>query len=170
MKKLVYTTLTLVFFAGCLHAQTSKKEAKELKKQAQYEQITRLVDERQFEFIGRKANTQKGRQVDLTTNPNFVRIHGENAHGDMPYFGRAFSDGYSTSGGGINFDGPMDNLDIQKNDKKRRITMKFNVRGSDDAYKCTINISGMESASLYVNSNKKQGITFTGIIKPLEEE
>ena len=170
MKKLVYTIIILVFFAGYSHAQMSKKEAKEQKKQAQYEQITKLVDERQFEFVGRKASTQKGRQIDLTTNPNFLKINGENAHGDLPYFGRAFSDGYSTSGSGINFDGSMDNLEIQKNDKKRRITMKFNVRGSDDSFNCTINISGMESVSLYVNSNKKQGITYTGIIKPLVEE
>lgn len=170
MKKLSAALLILIISTCISFAQTSNKEAKERKKQEQYEQITRLVDAQKFGFVGRKANPQKGRQVDLTTRGNSVVIDGEHAVGDLPYFGRSYSGGYSTSDTGVKFDGQMEGLDIQKNDKKRRITIKFKVRSSDDTYNCTFTISSMETVSLYVNSNKKQGITYTGEIKPLDAE
>lgn len=170
MKKLTITLLFLGVFACIAQAQKSKKEAKEQKKEKQYQQIIELIESQEYEFTGRKANPQNGPQVDLTTRQNFVRINGENALGDMPYFGRAFSGGYSSSDGGVKFDGPMEGLDIQKNEKKRRITIKFKVKGDGDTYSCTFTISSMESASLSVTCNKKQAISYTGMIKALSEE
>ncbi|MCK5367021.1 MAG: DUF4251 domain-containing protein, partial [Cyclobacteriaceae bacterium] len=89
---------------------------------------------------------------------------------EMPYFGRAFSGGYSGSDGGIKFDGLMENYDVQQNDKKRRIMVKFKVKETDDSYNCTLSISSMESASLSISSNKKQGISYTGIIQEFPDE
>jgi len=88
----------------------------------------------------------------------------------MPYFGRAFSGGYSSSDGGIKFDSNMKTYDVTKNDKKRRITIKFEVKGTDDTYKCTLIVSGLNSASLSVISNKRQSISYTGMISELEKE
>lgn len=88
----------------------------------------------------------------------------------MPYFGRAYSGGYSSSDGGIKFDGMMENYDVQQNDKKRRITVKFKVKGTDDTYNCTLSISSMESASLSISSNKKQAISYTGFIQELSDK
>lgn len=150
--------------------QNSKKEDKEKKKQEHYEQIQALVESGKYEFIGRKANPQKGRQIDLTTRSNFLRISSEKASADMPYFGRAYSGGYSSSDGGIKFDGPMENLEVQQNDKKRRVIIKFKVKGTVDMYTCTLSISSLENSSLSVSSNKKQGISYTGTIKELKEK
>ena len=150
-------------------AQNSKKEAKEQKKEEQYQQIIELVQSESYEFEGRKANPQKGPQVDLTTRSNFLRVDSGNATADMPYFGRAFSGGYSSSDGGIKFDGPMEAYDVQNNEKKRKLIIKFEVKGSDDTYKCTLSISSLSSASLSVTSNKRQVISYTGTVKELSE-
>jgi len=170
MRIFITTILLLCTIIFTSTAQMSKKEAKEQKKEEQYQQIIKLVQSQSFEFTGRKANPQKGPTVDLSTRQNFVRIKGKNAIGDMPYFGRAFSAGYSNSDGGIKFDGPMENYDVQKNDKKRRISIKFKMKGSDDTYSCNFTISSKESASLSVTSNKRQVINYTGLIKALAEE
>lgn len=170
MRIFITTILLLCTIIFTSSAQTSKKEAKEQKKEEQYQQIIKLVQSQNFEFTGRKANPQKGPTIDLSTRQNFVRIKGENATGDMPYFGRAFSAGYSSSDGGIKFDGLMENYDVQKNDKKRRISIKFKIKGADDTYSCTFTISSTESASLSVTSNKRQVINYTGMIKTLAED
>ncbi len=170
MKNLLFSISILFLFSLTVFAQDSKKEAKNKKKQEQYEKILELVKSEKYEFTGRKANPQQGRQIDLTTRHNFLRINGENAMAEMPYFGRAFSGGYSSSDGGIKFDGPMENYDVQQNDKKRRIMVKFKVKETDDSYNCTLSISSMESASLSISSNKKQGISYTGIIQEFPDE
>ena len=164
----------IVFLFSCIHmnvtAQNSKKEAKELKKEEQYQELLKLIDTQQYAFRGSKANPQKGRQIDLTTRSNFLRIDKGNAVADMPYFGRAYSGGYSSSDGGIKFDGHMESFDVSNNDKKRRVTIKFKVKGTDDTYNCTLTVSGFNSASLSVISNKRQSISYTGAISALDEE
>lgn len=170
MKKLHLILFFLLCFQLTSIAQNSKKEAKELKKEEQYQNLLKLVDSKQYAFQGRKANPQKGPQVDLTTRSNFLRIDKEKAAADMPFFGRAYSGGYSSSDGGIKFDGHMESYDVSKNDKKRRVIIKFKVKGVDDTFTCTLTVSGINSASLSVISNKRQSISYTGAISDLPEE
>lgn len=170
MNRILILSLLLIALVFSAKAQNSKKEAKEKLKQDQYQQVIDLIDSENYEFIGRKAYPQKGPQIDLTTNPNFMRIENKNASADMPYFGRAFNVGYSGSDGGIKFDGPMESYDIQRNDKKRRLTIKYKVKGADDNYTCTLTISGLQSASLSVSSNKRQVISYNGFVKTISEE
>lgn len=169
MKSIFLTSLLLIGILVSADAQNSKKEEKEKLKEEQYQEIIALVISEKFEFTGRKANPQQGRQVDLTTRQNYMRIVGKNASGDLPFFGRAYSGGYSSSDGGINFDGPMEAYDVQNNDKKRRIIIKFTVRGEGDNYSCTLTISSMSNASLSVSSTKKQVISYTGVMSAITE-
>ena len=76
----------------------------------------------------------------MTTNPNFLRIKSDKGSADMPYFGRAYSGGYSGSDGGIKFDGPFESYDVTKNDKKQRIVIKFKVKGSGDTRITSYNV------------------------------
>ncbi len=170
MRKSILLFSILSLWSIAVLAQDSRKEAKDKKKQEQYENVQKLILSEKYEFEGRKANPQGGRQIDLTTRGNFLRIDGNKSTADMPYFGRAYSGGYSSTDGGIKFDGPMETYDVEKNDKKRRLTIKFKVKGTDDTYSCTLTISSMESASLSVTSNKKQGISYSGFIREQSEE
>ncbi len=169
MKNYIALFSIIYFISIAAFAQESKQEAKERKKKEEYEKILDLVKSENFEFIARKANPLKGRQIDLTTRQNFLRIEKENASAEMPYFGRAFSGGYSSSDGGIKFDAPMDNYNFQQNDKKRRVTISFKVKGDGDIYNCTLTVSSMESTSLSVTSNTKQGISYNGLLKEITE-
>jgi len=168
-----FIALITLFLFSCIYinatAQDSKKDARELKREEQYQDLLKLINSQQYAFRGNKANPQKGPQVDLTTRDNFLRIDKERAIADIPYFGRVFSAGYS-SGGGVVFDGPMETYDVSKNDKKRRLSIKFKVKGKDDTYNCTLTVSGKDNASLSVTSNKRQSISYTGRIFELEEE
>ena len=170
MKKLFF----ILFLFWCIHmnaiAQDSKKEAKELKKEEQYQSLLNLIDTQHYTFRGSKANPQKGPQVDLTTRDNFLIIKEGNASADLPYFGRAYSGGYSASDGGVEFDGQMEAYEVSKNDKKRRATIKFKVKGTDDTFTCTLTVSSLNNTSLSIISNKRQTISYTGSISELPEE
>ncbi len=170
MQKHILIQVALLLCSMSIYAQNSKKAEKQQKREKQYQEVVELIDSQQYEFIGQKANTTKGRMIDLTTNPNFLRVTDNTSQADMPYFGRAYSGGYSSSDGGIQFNGPMDGYDVQKNDQKRKVIVKFKVKEVDDTFDCTLTISSRENASLSVTSNKKQGISYLGSIKEVAEE
>lgn len=146
------------------------QESKEDKKEARYQAVLELVQGQKFEFIAKRANPQKMRSIDLTTNPNFLRIDTKNASAHIPYFGRSFSGGYSSNDGGIRFDGPYESYDVQKNDKKHRLTIKFKVKGEGDTFTCTLSIPSLENVSLTVLSNNRQAINYTGYLQNLKAE
>jgi len=163
MKYLVLIPFLFFAFGKYAMAQDSKKE----KRAAQYEEMMELIDSEKYEFIGFKANPQRGPQIDLTTRQNFLSIQSGDATADMPYFGRAYSDGYSSSDGGIKFNGPMESYKVKKNENKHRVTIKFKVKGIDDTYNCTLSASNMANASLSISSNKKSTISYFGKIQKL---
>lgn len=161
-----FVVIALVFLGFTASAQ----DKKETRKQSEYAELTALIDGGEYEFIAQRAIPTGTRQIDLTTNPNYLRIIQGNGQADMPYFGRAFSAGYSSSDGGIKFDGPLLEYEIEKNDKKMRITIKFKVKGEDDTYTCNLTVYGLDNASLNVISNKRQSISYNGYIQKLKAE
>jgi hypothetical protein len=150
-------------------AQNSNKEAKELKKEEQYQTLIKLIDTQQYMFRGSKAKPQKGGQIDLSSRDNFLNVDGENATADMPYFGRAYSSSLSLDGG-INFDDQMESYEVSRNDKKRRVIIKFKVNATYDNYNCTLTVTGLNSASLSVISNKRQTISYIGEVSALPND
>jgi len=161
MKYLILIPFVFIVFGESANAQDAKKE----KRAYEYKEMTELIDGEKFEFIGRKANPQRGPQIDLTTRTNYLTIQSGDASADMPYFGRAYSGGYSSSDGGIKFNGPMESYNVKKNDSKYRITIKFKVKGLDDTYNCTLTISSLENATLSITSNNKAVISYFGSIQ-----
>ena len=170
MRYQLFAFVLLIISSEIIFAQSSKRAEKEAKKQAAYEEVLNIVSSGNYEFVGQKANPQRGPQIDLTTRNNFLSIQEGNASADMPYFGRAFNVGYSTSDGGIKFDGPMVSYEIEKNEKKRRISIRFTVKSADDTFKCSLTISGKSSATLSVTSNKRQGISYTGRVSVITKD
>ena len=164
--------ISLIIFGLNLttNAQSSKKAEKEFKKEEQYQRMLKLINTEHYGFRGSKAKPQVGSQIDLTTRSNQLTINNGSAAADLPYFGRAYSGGYSSSDSGIKFDEEMESYDVSKNDKKHKAIIKFKIKGTDDTYTCTLSITGPNSAFLSVGSNKRQIITYTGIIHEIDEE
>jgi hypothetical protein len=170
MKNVFLISLIIFGLNLTTNGQSSKKEEKELKKEENYQSMLKLINTEHYGFRGSKAKPQKGPQIDLTTRGNQLIIDNGNAAADLPYFGRAYSGGYSSSDGGIKFDGQMESYDVSKNEKKHKAIIKFKVKGTDDTYSCTLSITGSNSAFLSVICNKKQAISYSGIIHEIGEE
>ena len=170
MKKSIFPLILVLCICFSSNAQNSKKEDKELQKEENYQSMLELLHTEHYGFRGSKANPQKGRQIDLTTRSNQMVIENGSAAAELPYFGRAYSGGYSTSDGGIKFNGKMESYDVTKNEKKRKVIIKFKVKGTDDTYGCTLTVTGLNSAFLSIVSNKRQPISYTGIIHEIDQE
>lgn len=163
MKETKLLLFVLLISTMSVQAQNSKKEER-------YNSILELINSGKFEYVARKANPQGARQIDLTTNPNYFRVDDMKGSAEMPYFGRSFSAGYGTSGGGIKFDGDFETFDVKKNDKKYRVEIKFKIRGEGDAYQGSMTIASLENATLNIRSNNKQNINYTGYLQELKEK
>ena len=169
MKVLTLAISLILVFSITLLGQ-SKKDQKAQQKEKQYQEVLDLVSSKKYEFIGRYAFPQQGNQIDLTTRPNFLRISDTTGKAEMPYFGRAYSGGYSSISTGIKFDGQITDYKIEENAKKLRLTISFRVKEANETYNCIIQAGSFEGATLQVTSTNRQSIRYNGVLKALEGE
>lgn len=143
----------------------AQKKSKEEKQQL-YEQAVKLIENGEYEFIAEWAYTQKGRQVNLMSNPNFLRVVEQEATAELPYFG-VITSGSAAYGGdsGIAVKGEMTKYSLLKKDKKLRVIIKFSVRKATELLDFTLTVNGPESTTLVVTSSVRQSIRYVGKLK-----
>jgi len=164
------SVLVCFLFGFNTTAQDSKKEQKQKKKLAKFENTMELLASKNYQFTGKFAIPQKGRQVDLASRPNFMKIMGDSGKAQIPYFGVAHSGGYPGADGGIVFDSELEEYKVVENDKKLRVTVTFRIKGKGETYDCTLQAGSIENASLSVMSSRRGSIRYTGIIKAIEKD
>lgn len=161
MKKLI--VLGLLFIPLLNSYSQTKKEQRQQKKQEEYEVAKALVETKHYEFSGNRALPQKGGSVDLTTNPNYLRVNDSIAEAIMPYFGRAYNIPYGGPGG-IKFKGEINDYSVVENSKKLNLVVSFKVRGDGDLFDCVLTINSKTSATLMVTSQQRDPINYYGAI------
>lgn len=169
MKSIITLIIFSIFFSiSPQHTSAQKKKSKQEKREAAFKEITRLVENEPFIYVPNRAFPQGYRSIDLTTNYGFIKIKGDEAEADMPFFGRGFQPEFGGSGG-IKFNGEMINKKIELNEKKRMITYSFEVKDKDH-FRINMEIGYNGGASVSVTSNNKSHISYQGDIEELKEE
>lgn len=144
----------------------NKVELREERKLANQQQIDVLVNSKMFVFVARIALPQGFRNMDLTSNPNYIQFHPQTIKSEMPFFGRAFSAiGYGLDGG-LNFEGTPEEFTIEK--AKKSYLIKAVVKGEKDTCRMNLSVFRNGSATLSISSNNRSTISYNGEIKPLE--
>lgn len=172
MKNLILT-LVIIVIAVPMMGQT-KSEKKKIKKEQNlkdYAATKELIDSGNFQFIAEWARTQKGRRINLISNPNYLKINTMEADIHLPYYGVVHtpSAGFSSEGGIVVKD-VVKNFKIDVKDKKQKITVRFDGKGKNDQYEFILFIYQNKSATLSVNSNSRSSINYDGKITPLEND
>jgi len=172
MKKLITLLVLVIFVTSPIIAQTKeeKKAAKAENSLKEYEAMKELVNSKSLMFVADWTTTQKGRRVDLMSNPNFIKIDNKNADIFLPFFGVSQIAAYG-AGGGIEFKGEVENYNVKFDDKKQKATVKF--KGKNDKsenFDFTIQIFGGGSTSVNVNSNHRNNARYNGKTTILEKE
>ena len=165
MKKLIVLGLLLIPLINC-YSQT-KKEQRQQKKQEEYETVKALIETKHYEFSANRAHPQKGGFVDLTTNPNYLRVNDNFTEASMPYFGRAYNIPYGGPGG-IKFKGEVNGYSVVENSKKLNLVVSYKVQGNGDSFDCVLTINSKTSATLIITSQQRDPISYFGAINVLE--
>lgn len=148
---------SIIILSGC---SASSSTAKQEKKAAQYEEMVALIDGGTFEFTVRSANPSGGQSVQITSSYTLEAKEGiYKAY--LPYFGRSHNASYGGDGG-VEFEGEPADLNITKNDEKKSISIKFNIKNKDERYDCNLLISSGGTGTLTVSSSKRTPISYYG--------
>ena len=174
MKKIFTLIVLIILVVNPIISQTKadKKDAKEALAVKEFEAMKVLVNSESYTFEGEWATSNRGRRINLISNPTFIKMEAENADAFLPFFGTAHSGaGYGGSGGGIEFKGEVKNYQVSFNDKKRKATIKFATKSkSSENFDVTITINGSTSATVNINSSNRSTMNYSGKIKKLEKK
>jgi len=165
MKKAAALLLMAIICSGFspLSAQKSDKKDEQLK------EIKMLVESGQYEFTVQTVLPTGARTINPTSIYT-VKAEDSTFTAHLPYFGRVYQPTFGGSGG-IIFDGTPESIEISINEKKRRVNVKFRMRGEqDEKYDLFLSVGSSGYASLNVTSPNRQPISYNGTISPLKEE
>jgi hypothetical protein len=84
-----FIVLVSLILTSAYSQEKSKKEQKEEEKLQKQKQIEELINSKDFVFKARYALPMGAKQVDLTSNPNYVKFSPDLMDGYMPFFGTA---------------------------------------------------------------------------------
>ncbi|MCK5467467.1 MAG: DUF4251 domain-containing protein [Cyclobacteriaceae bacterium] len=173
MRILVFCISFFIVTIGVSIAQENKKlsrkEKKELKKQQQIEQKKAILDLLSSKTWVIEAHTvfdRYNQSYQLNPTINFVGIKGEEGALQLGFDGLIGWNGV----GGVTIDGKITKYEIKegKENSSPTVNLRFQGRGVGSAIiNITVNSSGQATAR--VNGDFGDRITFSGMIKSLEE-
>ncbi len=167
MKSTLYYLIFITLLIGGFQSLDAQgRQSKKEKQQAEFKKTVELVEGRHFIFEAQRAFPQGGRSIDLTTNYGFIKITGSDAEGHLPFFGRAYSVDYG-GGGGIEFKGEMQNVEIDTHQRKMKLRFTFEVKDKD-TFKVNMDIGSNGNTTVNVNSNNRSSISYYGKISVID--
>ena len=160
-KQILMLLLALLVGFPTLSAQ-SKKEKKEQKKEA----VKKIIASENYKIDVQTALPMRGRSIPLTS-PYSLEIRNDSVISYLPYFGRAYSIPYG-GGDGLNFRAPLKECSMEM-DKKGNAVIEFIARNPEDRFEFRAKVYSNGSASIDVNMQNRQSISFQGELEMKDE-
>ena len=160
-KQIFMLLLALLVGIPTLSAQQSKKEKKEQKKEA----VMKLIESENYKIDVNTAMPMRGRSIPLTSSYSLT-IRNDSVISYLPYYGRAYSIPYG-GGDGLNFKAILKEYNVEM-DKKGNAVIKFVARNPEDRYEFRAKVFPNGSASIDVNMQNRQSISFQGELDTYE--
>lgn len=162
-KQIFMLLLALLVGIPTLSAQQSKKEKKEQKKEA----VMKLIESENYKIDVNTAMPMRGRSIPLISSYSLT-IRNDSVISYLPYYGRAYSIPYG-GGDGLNFKAILKEYNVEM-DKKGNAVIKFVARNPEDRYEFRAKVFPNGSASIDVNMQNRQSISFQGELDIKEEK
>ena len=149
--------IALLFFVSftslLTHAQDSTKTSATAKD---------WVEQQNFIFTPQTALPMRGRTVHLNSYFD-CRISKDSLVSSLPYYGRSYSASINPSENGLNFVSTKFDYTVKPR-KKGGWEVSIKPKDANDVREMDFTIFENGSASLYVNSNNREAISFNGYI------
>lgn len=159
----ILVSAAIILSACSASSSTSRNELRD----AEFEKTASLIESGSYQFIVRSASPTGGRTIQITS-PYSLKAENGSFEAYLPYFGRAYSGAYG-DGGGIEFKGTPEDLELTRNEKKRTIAVKFTIQTDGDNYSIDLNLGPSGTGSLAISSQKRTPISYTGSVMELSD-
>ncbi len=146
---------------------------------------SKIVDAKTYTFVARSAtpmNVQdinaimskmpgniQGGTINLNETYYEVKVTPDSIVAFLPYYGRSFTAPINQNEGGVKFNSKKFEYKSTKG-KKRGWNIIIDPKDTNEGYRLALNISDEGYASLSLNSNSKQSITYQGYLKENENK
>jgi len=146
-----------------------KKEQKAIQEAEEFENMKAVIDNGIYEFKADWTTSSQGARVNLLTRPNLLKVNKDSVDVYLSYFGflQSGSTGISNQQGVV-FKGPMDNYSVEVNEKKRKLTVKFDTKGNKDHFQFYLTINRNGNSMLSVTSPVRSTSKYDGTTKKSE--
>lgn len=157
MKTFLATILIVAFLASC-------KSGTSLTKQESIAQMAEKIESGRYTFIPTTAIPMAGKSINLSYSFS-LKISKDTISAYLPYYGRAYSAPMSSEEAGINFTS-TDFLNLSVFDEKKKTNnVTINIKDNRRKYKLSLQIGENGYATLNVQDNDRQAISFNGRVE-----
>lgn len=172
MKFILSITMCLLLWPLSYSALGQEKKLSKKEKKVQELEATRqMLEEGNYEFIANWAYTNLGYRINLITNPNHLTMEDGKARIRLPFYGEVNTpNAMLNQTGGLEFEGEVQNLEIEVNYKKREITVRFQANVSTERLDFSLKVFSSGNSSLSVISNERSRINYDGKTKALNKD
>lgn len=152
-------------------SKSEKKKLKQEKAVQEFKETKAWIDTQTYSFVATWANTQKGRRIDLTTNPNYLKIDQQKADIYLPYYGVVHMSSIGLNEeGGIVFKGKIEDYKVEYNNKKLKAFITFSASAKNDKFDFILTVFKNGGSNLVVTSNIRSSINYDGELRNLQIE
>ncbi|SFE89467.1 DUF4251 domain-containing protein [Sunxiuqinia elliptica] len=130
--------------------------------------IQEMIEGKQFKFTARSVTPLSGSTINLTSTYDLV-VDSSLVEAWLPFYGRAYQSDYGSTEGGIKFKEEAKLYEVKYNEKKKSYALRIEVDTAKDSYKIYISAGESGYASMSISSNRKQSVSYYGIIEAIDE-
>lgn len=153
--------LLLLVLSSCAVFTGKTKAERQAAAFLQMSRVDSLLNAKAYTFVAQSAHPMGWSTIQLTSEYD-VRIAGDSVFVYLPYYGRAYQADYGSTDGGIKLTARAE--DYQKEESDKGFKVRFKASDEYDSYQFNFSIGKTGYSTLSVNSNKRQVISFYGII------
>lgn len=104
-------------------------------------------------------------QIMITGGNNILKIKGDSVITNLPYWGERQMGGGFNQNGGIEINGLVEELTVDKNEKKNNYTIYFKARNQSENYQVYVQLFPRMVADIQVVSTQRFTIGYQGSVK-----
>lgn len=158
----IYKICLILSFCIAIAACSTQKE-----KQARLSLVDSLLKTNNFKFVAQQANPLRAglvsQRLQQLGGSYYLMVSKDTIDSYLPYFGVAQSAPYGSTDNGIQF--ITTDFEYNKKETEKGFEITIVPKKTDKANKMFLSISESGSATLNVNSNNRDAISFNGTIE-----
>lgn len=164
----ILSIAALAFCSFNTLAQTDKATTAKIMDSQNYTFVARAATPLNIQDISAVMSRMPGAMMGGTINLNEsyyeVKVTPDSVVAFLPYFGRSFTAPINQTEGGVKFTAKKFDYNIKKG-KKRGWDVVINANDVGESYRLVFSVGDEGYATLTLNSNAKQSITYQGYLK-----